>query len=383
VVCDAGGPYSAERAGPVTMIPLDGSGSSGPDPPSLVYEWTTDCPGGFFDDPNSPTPIIYINTNGQFPMMGSVYLTVSDGIETSSCSSTITISDTTMASNETGSLLVYPLIDNINYSTIVEISNRADVAVWLAGFMIVHASGNPTDFEKNDFLIHLTQKDTFWWNTSLAYNKQDVDGIYTQIQGFQNKKGFMFVWAVEDDQIQLEIEWNYLEGNAVTYGSPPGHAFQYNALPHQVFSIKGDRVLNLDGKEYSKATSQILVEGFSEDYVANLDGKWVVCSLNIDFINSIQPEFNINLAVWNQYEVYQSRHLDFNQFQQYDLKEDLNIDMSQIFTPKWQFATSCSEPIWAIFYQTVGSYAWGGNVWQYTNTGIPVAVILPPVPQQK
>ena len=105
--------------------------------------------------------------------------------------------------------------------------------------------------------------------------------------------------------------------------------------------------------------------------------------MDIDFINSIQPEFDINIDVWNQYEVYQSRHLDFYQFYQYDLTDDLQLHIDQIFTYKWCFATTCTDPMWSIFYQEWGgTYRWGGNVWQHPDTGVPATVILPPVPQE-
>jgi len=74
--------------------------------------------------------------------------------------------------------------------------------------------------------------------------------------------------------------------------------------------------------------------------------------------------------------VYQSRYLHFYQFHQYDLGE-LRLHIKDIFTPKWWFATSCVRPIWAIFFQTCGSYAWAKNVWQDPGTGVPAKVILP------
>lgn len=282
---------------------------------------------------------------------------------------------------EQGSILVYPLIDNINYTTIVEITNRANTDVWLQGFMIVHLPGDPYDFEKKDFLIHLTQKEPFWWDTSQPYNRTDVDGILTQIQSFDDRKGFMFVWAIDNDKERLEIEWNYLKGDALVYDNRS--SFQYNPIPHQGINVVGDRTLYLDGAEYTMATSQVMVEGFAEDFPATMDGKWVVCSLDIDFINSIQPEFDINLDVWNQNEIYSSRHLDFYQFEQYDLTDDLQLHYDEIFTPKWHFASVSNNPVWAIFYQTFGpTHAWGGNVWQHPNTGVPATVYLPPVSEE-
>jgi hypothetical protein len=112
-----------------------------------------------------------------------------------------------------------------------------------------------------------------------------------------------------------------------------------------------------------------------------MGGTWAVCSLDIDFIHSVQPEFDINLTVWNQNEVMQSRHLHFFQFEQYDLVDDLQLHVSQVFTPKWSFASTSTRPVWAVFYQKAGERAWGNNVWQHPNTGVPITVILQPVSQ--
>jgi hypothetical protein len=285
--------------------------------------------------------------------------------------------------NEQGSALVFPLIDNINYRTIVEIANRANTDVWLGGFMIVHPPADPYDFQKKDFLIHLTQKEVFWWSTFAPYDRVDVDGVRTQIPGFFNDKGFMFVWAIDGNDTQLEIDWDFLKGDCLVYGG--GNAFQYNAIPHQGLAVVGDRELYLDGVEYCYIPSQIMFEGFAENF-SGIGGTLVICSLDIDFILSIQPEFNINFSVWNQYEVNQSRHKDFYQFEQYDLTQDLAFDINSLFTPKWHAAASApGHSMWAVFFQFVGPYMWGSNVWQHPDPAVigTATVILPPVPLEK
>lgn len=280
--------------------------------------------------------------------------------------------------NEQGSILVYPLIDNINYTTVVDMANRNVTDVWLGGFMIVHPPGLIDEFEKKDFVIHLTQKEPFWWNTALPYYREDADEIITAIPGFPNLKGFMFVWAIDNDKARLEIDWDYLKGDCIIYGG--GAAFQYNAIPHQGLAVIGDRVLNLDGSEYTMATSQVMVEGMAGNFVPGLCGTFVVCSLEMDFIMSLQPEFDINFNVWNQDEVFQSRHKHFYQFYQYDLV-DLQLQINEVFTPKFQFATTSTHALWAIFYQTIGGIAWGTNVFQHPDTGVATTVVLPPIPQ--
>jgi len=285
--------------------------------------------------------------------------------------------------NEQGSILVFPLIDNINYKTIIEIANRANTDVWLGGFMIVHPPADPYDFHKKDFLIHLTQKEVFWWATQAPYNRVDVDDVRTQIPSFNNYKGFMFVWAIDGNDTQMEIEWDYLKGDCLIYGG--NNAFQYNAIPHQAEWIVQDRILDLDGFEYCYIPTQMMFEGFASNY-SGINGILAVCSLDIDFILSLQPEFNINFSIWNQYEVNQSRHKHFYQFEQYDLTADLQFDISSIFTPKWHAAASANgNSMWAVFFQWTGPYMWGGNVWQHPDMAVygEAHVILPPVPLEK
>ena len=94
-VCNANGPYVAECQGMTTMLPLDGTGSYDPDSvDTLSYSWHTDCPGGSFDNLNSPTPMLSVNSSaGSLICNGS--LTVTDSAGTSdSCSSTVVIKDT-------------------------------------------------------------------------------------------------------------------------------------------------------------------------------------------------------------------------------------------------------------------------------------------------
>jgi hypothetical protein len=281
--------------------------------------------------------------------------------------------------NEPGSLLVFPLIDNINYTTIIEIANRAATDVWLQCYMITHGIGPVNVFDKKDFYIHLTQKEPFWWSTNQPYNRVDAHGVITQIQGFAGRKGCLFCWAIDSDKTQLEIDWDFLKGDAMLYNGGNGRAWQYNAIPHQGIAVVGDRRLNLDGVEYTMATSQIMFEGFAEGF-SGIFGTLAVCNLNIDFILSIQPRFDINLECWNQNEVAGTRHLAFYQFNQYDLTRDLQLAINQVFTPKWQCATVSTNALWAVFFQWTGGLAWGSNVWQHPLTGRPATVVLPPVP---
>jgi dienelactone hydrolase len=93
---DANGPYMEECRGATTDVPLDGTASSGPVPgDTLTYSWTTDCPGGSFDDASSATPVLTVDTSVGCVVLCSVELTVTDSAgEADTDSATVTIEDT-------------------------------------------------------------------------------------------------------------------------------------------------------------------------------------------------------------------------------------------------------------------------------------------------
>ena len=92
-VCDANGPYQAECQYPSTTISLDAAGSSDPNAGDmLTYSWSTDCPGGSFDDPTSPAATLSVDY-GCFSC--NVPLTVTDlAGESDTCTATVTVEDT-------------------------------------------------------------------------------------------------------------------------------------------------------------------------------------------------------------------------------------------------------------------------------------------------
>ena len=282
--------------------------------------------------------------------------------------------------NRPGSLLAFPLVENTNFKTIVEITNRSTQSVWLECRMTTHPPGQPQDFERKGFFVHLTAKEPFWWDTSRSYSRIDQDGERTGIEDFADRTGFMFCWAIEDNKSQLETSHNFLLGTALLFNTTSGRAWQYNAIAHQALNVSPDRALFLDGAEYTMASRQIMFQGLSGNWISGLQGTLAVASLEYDFITSEEPRFTISLECWNQNEAPGTRYLDFIQFGQYDLSGALQLDLDQVFTPMFQCATMSNHPLWAVFYQSVGALSCGGNVWRHPATGAPAMATLPPVP---
>ncbi len=302
--------------------------------------------------------------------------------------------------NWPGSLLAYPLIDNIHGVTIFNIANtHVDEEVYVECYIITHGVDGAID-EKKDFVIKLTPKEKFVWITSNPYDQRG-----NQIQGFDGRKGYMFCFAIDNPYDQREITFNYLKGDATVLNLGTASAFNYNAIPHQrlagLFSMlegrpssdvtgerftgcatQGDRMLRLDGCEYTAATSQIMFEGLAE-IPGMLYGTLAVASPGLDFVDSEQPEFDINVYCWNEVETKFSRHLKFKDFAQYDLTKDLQLDIHSIFTLGWQCTTTTTHPLWAVLHQSLGTvFGWGGNVFLHPTTGVAATITLPPVPLQ-
>ncbi len=311
--------------------------------------------------------------------------------------------------NEPGAILVYPLIDNINGVTIVNIANTSPMGQILECYMVTHGPDNGID-EKKDFLIFLSPKEKFVWMTNSPIDKT-LKGKRTQIQGFDNRKGYMFCHAISnqytmnegciepgsDNYERRDRTCNMFKGDATLVDLANARAFNYNAIPHQmIFSytadehpgggsdagMNSDRVLQLDGREYTTAPSQIMFEGLAEVEGA-IYGTLAVASPGVDLVASEQPEFDINVYCWNEVETKFSRHLEFKDFEQYDLTDDLQLDIASIFTLGFHCATTSTNPLWAVFHQNLGRvFAWGGNVFQHPDSGVAADIILSPVPVQ-
>jgi hypothetical protein len=309
--------------------------------------------------------------------------------------------------NEKGSLLAYPFIDNVNGFTIIHIANTGDVDTILECYMVTRGIEDNID-GKISFHIYLTPKEKFTWNTKFPFDRAEMT-----IPGFDGRIGYMFCFAINNDFEGLEIRYNFLTGSATLWfpnspGTPPpppdrrrrdqppstgggdhrNTAFNYNAIPHQGLRVVRDRVLNLDGVEYSMATGQIMFEGLVAIPDA-ISGTLAVASPGIDFPDQIQPEFQIEISCWNEDELDFHRVLAFKDFEQYDLADDLVLDFDNIFTLGFHCATTSPNPLWAVFHQNLRAvdqdletnFGWGGNVFQEPSAGVSAVIILPtPVP---
>ncbi len=278
--------------------------------------------------------------------------------------------------HEPGSLLAYPLIDNISGATIVNITNWGSVEAILECYMITHGVDGTID-DKQDFVLTLTPKEQFVWVTGQPYNQRG-----NQIRDFANRKGYLFCFAINNAQEQAEIAYDKLKGDATLIHLGNARAFNYMAIAHQAGTIgpNGDRTLNLDGSEYTMATSQIMFQGLA-GVSGSIHGTLAAASPGIDFINSVQPAFDIHLFCWNEVETKFSRLLTFKDFEQYDLTHDLKLDIANTFTLGWHCATTATKPLWAVFRQDLGTvFGWGGNVHQEPQAGVPAVIVLPPLP---
>ena len=91
-VCVPGGPYVSECTPDTTRIVLNGSGSYDPDPEdSLIFSWSTNCPGAAFVNPASPRPTLLLATPIGANISCSVTLQVSDGQFSQTCETVVQV----------------------------------------------------------------------------------------------------------------------------------------------------------------------------------------------------------------------------------------------------------------------------------------------------
>ena len=144
--CDANGAYATQCDGETTSVSLDGSGSSG----ALTYAWDSDCPGFEFDDSTSAAPTLTLDTvpGG---VSCSVFLTVDDGIESDSCESTVTVTDTTPPTIRTHGLVrLWPPnheyhVLSLSDCAVLEDSCAGPLDLDLAGTIVSISSDEPED----------------------------------------------------------------------------------------------------------------------------------------------------------------------------------------------------------------------------------------------
>ncbi len=121
-VCDANGPYTAECAGSMTTVVLDGTESYDPDVgDTITFAWSNiDCPGAYFDDPTNAEPLLTVDSTAPCSLVCHVRLIVTDnwGEPSGPCDVAVMITDTTAP--VITSLDGYPLVVAVGYSAIFD-----------------------------------------------------------------------------------------------------------------------------------------------------------------------------------------------------------------------------------------------------------------------
>ncbi len=102
-----GGPYLAECQGPSTTVQLDGSGSTNAAGKALTFYWSSDSAAATFSDPASATPVLTIDATAASSC--TLTLTVSDGVQTNSAQTTVTVVDTKPPTIQCGTNKVFEL----------------------------------------------------------------------------------------------------------------------------------------------------------------------------------------------------------------------------------------------------------------------------------
>ncbi len=139
VVCDAGASYAVACSGPSTTIQLDGSQSGGAESATLSFHWTTDCPGGSFDDPSAARPVLTI-PDTESDLTCSVTLEVGDGANTATCGAAVVVGSMAPPIIEVAPLItLWP--PNHHYRAFTLADCVADVASPCGGVIDVNAAG--------------------------------------------------------------------------------------------------------------------------------------------------------------------------------------------------------------------------------------------------
>lgn len=84
-VCIIDAPLEILCQGTTTGVLLDASASHDPEDAPLTFSWTSGCPGTGFDDPSSPSPMLFVDTAQSCDMGCWVRLRISDGRRSTFC----------------------------------------------------------------------------------------------------------------------------------------------------------------------------------------------------------------------------------------------------------------------------------------------------------
>lgn len=279
--------------------------------------------------------------------------------------------------DEPGSLLVFPLVATPSVPTTccgamdtrMNIANTGSAGVTLECKVITHFDAAGLDFDKSSFQIPLTRRQKITWLASAGDASLGIPPI--------DGKGFVYCYAVAGG---VETKWNYLIGDATLVTVAGKNAGKYNAIPHQGLYVRGDRVLNLDGYEYTAASSRIWFDGQTV-VNGNTYGELAVVAIDSDFLKSTQREIDINYQCWNRSEMTFDRHKHVATFSQQSLGNGTNgtngtnlklTKTALLGSPDFLCRADATEylvgnrsPVHAVLIQKEGSLGLSAtNVWQ-------------------
>ena len=268
------------------------------------------------------------------------------------------------ASQEPGSLLIYPIFDNTRGGmTVISVTNTNDdttpVTGGLAGTVNVE-------------FVYIHKDDCFEFNRTRTLTPNDTLSVVAKLDNPNMDKGYVYVFA-KSKTTGKAIKWDYLVGSEllVNAGNPDISseltAFVYkagSALAHgantDLENGVGDGIRDLNGLEYELSPDQILIPRFFGQEDGESHGSLVLIGLT----GGEQFRTIVDFLVYNDNEEVFSAQYDFDCWKRVDL-----LDISALFHNDFLESTghTASESVDGI---ESGWMRIDGNLAYSTNTSI-------------
>jgi len=244
-----------------------------------------------------------------------------------------------------GSCLLFPYykISN-NCVNIISVTNMDfDKSFWVRFVWIDDEECNPSDN-----FIYLTPKDTFTCTAK------------SMISSYE--RGFLYVYAVENEGSTVEIDADCLIGQEIVVTNWEGELvyFSLNAVSYQCLDCNPDKLLHLDGKEYTLAPKTLHFPRFfgqSELFFSKL--------VLINLTGGQYFDVSTKWFITNDNEEYFSYTVDFNCFTIKKL-----TDISAVFSNTFLLSTmhdpgeprGISSGVETGQFEITGNYAYNYDV---------------------